>query len=212
MVQLENVRTFHTLAENCESWWQCHNCCGRESNKQRKKILVRSEGWHHRVEFVGHAPRVKLKEDRPRSLTRTPASDERPAERGAVPAGRGFVPPALGRLGHHPAGTMTGMRGARWTGIGFGAGNAREDAQGLRPRLGGRTGSNAPDRPRKHGLTPRLGDQPSSWREPQWNADRRARPAGCALRRQVQQVTTRLSAFCFLVLFFFSVRPFVRAP
>jgi len=31
----------------------------------------------------------------------------------AVPAGRGFVPSALGRLGHQSAGIMTGTRGAR---------------------------------------------------------------------------------------------------
>jgi hypothetical protein len=53
-----------------------------------------------------------------------------------------------------------------------------------------------------------LGDQLSLWQEPQWNADRRARFAKRALRRRVQQLTTRLSAFCFLVFF----RSFVRAP
>ena len=48
----------------------------------------------------------------------------------------------------------------------------------------------------------------SLWQEPRWNADRRARFAKRALRRRVQQLTTRLSAFCFLVFF---VCLFVRA-
>ena len=77
------------------------------------------------------------------------------------------------------------------------------------PGWGGRTGSSAPDCRPKRGLTQSLGDQLSLWQEPQWNADRRARFAKRALRRRVQQLTTRLSAFCFLVFFLFFL---ARAP
>ena len=44
----------------------------------------------------------------------------------AVPAG-GAIHSVLGRLGHHPPGTMTGARGARWTGTGRGGCHARSN-------------------------------------------------------------------------------------
>ena len=112
--------------------------------------------------------------------------------------------PLPGGIGHHPAGTTTGMRGARCTGtvVRFsGAGNAREwcmilpgnrhplfrimhcEAQGLRlpveAAVQDRTLRTAP---RKHGLVPGLGDQLSPWPEPQWDAERRARSAERAPR------------------------------
>jgi hypothetical protein len=40
----------------------CHTFGVRASNKQRKKIRVRSKRWLWRVEFVGHKPRDELKE------------------------------------------------------------------------------------------------------------------------------------------------------
>ncbi len=44
----------------------------------------------------------------------------------------------------------------------------------------------------------RLGDEQSSWQEPQWNAERRARPAGRAPHLASAAAKLRLSAFCFL--------------
>ena len=49
--------------------------------------------------------------------------------------GRRLVTVVLGRLGHHPAGTMTGARGASLDWDRFGAGNARGEAYDLSPRL-----------------------------------------------------------------------------
>ena len=99
-------------------------------------------------------------------------------ERGAC--GR-ICNPLPGGIGHHPAGTTTGMRGARCTGtvVRFsGAGNTRGKAQGLRlpveAAVQDRTLRTAP---RKHGLVPGLGDQLSPWPEPQWDAERRAAPS-----------------------------------
>jgi hypothetical protein len=41
-------------------------------------------------------------------------------------------------------------------------------------------------------------------REPRWNADRRAHPAGCAaVPAGMASCNTRLSAFCLLILSFF---------
>src|SRR5580704_6286296 len=57
---------------------------------------------------------------------------------------------------------MTGARGARWTGTGDGG------QRPFRPR------------PRKPGLKLSLRDDDSLWREPWWNADRRAAPLGGA--------------------------------
>ena len=95
-----------------------------------------------------------------------------------------------------------------------GAGNARGEARGLRPPVGaGLQDRTLRTAPWKHGLTLSLGDQLSPWREPRWDADRRAAPShslfrergrvrvGAALRRQVQQLVTRLSAFCLLFSF-----------
>ena len=131
-------------------------------------------------------------------------------ERGAC--GR-ICNPLPGGIGHHPAGTTTGMRGARCTGtvVRFsGAGNARGEAQGLRlpveAAVQDRTLRTAP---RKHGLVPGLGDQLSPWPEPQWDAERRAAPSlslprergrvrvGAAPCPQGAGQTTRLSAFRF---------------
>jgi hypothetical protein len=129
-------------------------------------------------------------------------------ERGECGACGRICNPLPGGIGHHPAGTMTGARGARCTGIvcfvGFsGAGNACEwcmilpenrhplfrimhcEAQGLRPPVGAavqdRTLRTAPP---KHGLVLSLGDQLSPWPEPQWDAERRARSAERAPRPQ----------------------------
>ncbi len=72
--------------------------------------------------------------------------------------GRRLVTGALGRLGHHPAGTRTGARGASLDWDRRGAGNARGEAQGLRPPVG----AAVQDRTlrlslRKHGLCCALG-------------------------------------------------------
>jgi hypothetical protein len=64
--QFEKVRTRRTLAEKYESRQRCHNCRTRESNKERKKILIRSEGWLRPAELLEFAPRDELK--KPRSL------------------------------------------------------------------------------------------------------------------------------------------------
>src|ERR1700681_798740 len=62
----------------------------------------------------------------------------------AVPAG-GAIHSALGRLGHQPAGTMTGARGARWTGTGWGGCHARSNcARSAPPGWGELTGPDAP--------------------------------------------------------------------
>ena len=105
----------------------------------------------------------------------------------AVPAGGGLVTLAPGRFRHHPAGTMTGARGASLDWDRHGAGNARGAAQGLRPPVG----AAVEDRtlrpsPRKHGLTLSLRDEQSLRREPRWNAERRAAPAGAAPHRKVR--------------------------
>ena len=79
-----------------------------------------------------------------------------------------------------------------------GAGNARCTAQDLRSPVG----AGFPDRallprPRKPGLKLSLWDDKSLWREPWWNADRRAHPAGCAAvpaARQVPDCVCRRSA------------------
>jgi hypothetical protein len=60
--QFENARTVRRLAEKRESWQQCHNFRPCESNKQRKKILVRSKAWLPPTEFLEFAPRDELKE------------------------------------------------------------------------------------------------------------------------------------------------------
>jgi len=62
----------------------------------------------------------------------------------AVPAG-GAIHSVLGRLGHQPAGTMTGARGARWTGTGWGGCHARSNcARSAPPGWGELTGPDAP--------------------------------------------------------------------
>jgi hypothetical protein len=67
--------------------------------------------------------------------------------------------PLPGGFGHQPLGTMTGVRGARWTQGQAGVGNAHSTD---RPR------------PRKPGLKLRPRRRKSLWRKPRWNADSRA--------------------------------------
>jgi hypothetical protein len=78
------------------------------------------------------------------------------------------------------ASCLPALRPARevFAGLGqAGAGNARGAARGLRPPVGAGFSDRTlrPSR-RKHGLAPRLGDEHSPWREPRWNAERRALP------------------------------------
>ncbi len=109
----------------------------------------------------------------------------------SLPGGSGIIPPAQrpARGVHH------------WTGTGAARVNARGAAQGLRPPVG----AAVEDRtlrpsPRKHGLTLSLRDEQSLRREPWWNAERRAAPAGAAPHRGVRWLELRLSAFRFLFL------------
>ena len=74
---------------------------------------------------------------------------------------------------------MTGARGARWTGTGWGGVIATQTARGQRPPVGaslstGRSGHVAGS----HWPVPRLWDDNSLGQEPWWNADRRAAPKG----------------------------------
>src|ERR1700722_14093668 len=55
-------------------------------------------------------------------------------------------------------------------------GNARTNCAGSAPGMGMITGSALIPSPRKHGLKQSLWEEISLWREPWWNADRRARP------------------------------------
>jgi hypothetical protein len=128
-----------------------------------------------------------------------------------VLAGGGFVPSALGRrrastCRHNDRHVRCSLERGRL--FGFPARVTPVQRRKVSaPRLGRpyRTERSGP--PQKRGLTLSLGDQLSPWREPQWNAGRRARPAGRAPHLASAAVTTRLSAFCFLFLL-----PFVRAP
>jgi len=80
------------------------------------------------------------------------------------------------------------------------------------PLTGDAYSISAPPRPRKHGLKLSLRDDDSLWREPWWNADRRARPQrrvgasrplrGANRTRWCGHETLRLSAFHFLIFFF----------
>ena len=100
---------------------------------------------------------------------------------------------APGRLGHHPAGTMTGARGASLDWDRRGAGNTRGAARGLRPPVGAAVSDRAlRPSPRKHGPRLSLGDEQSPWREPRWNADRRAHPAGCEPHRKMRRMDCAL--------------------
>ncbi len=72
-----------------------------------------------------------------------------------------------------------------------------------RPRPGWRSiGSQAPAESQEAWLELRLGDEQSPWQEPQWNAGRRARPAGRAPHLASAAAKLRLSAFCFLFFSF----------
>ncbi len=147
----------------------------------------------------GRGARLALRE------ARRPGDFGRRGECGA--RARRLVTVALGRLGHHPAGTTTGVRGASLDWDRRGAGNARGEARGLRPPVGaGLQDRTLRPGPRKHGLTLSLGDQLSPWREPQWNADRRARFARRAPYRKVRRdtcVCRRSASFFFLSFFSF---------
>jgi hypothetical protein len=90
----------------------CHTFRTRSSNKARKKTLTRSERWLRPAEFVGLAPRGELKKLIPLSC-KDAGRSLRLAERVAVPAGRGSSPLLPGGSDIMPAGTMTGVRGAR---------------------------------------------------------------------------------------------------
>ena len=96
----------------------------------------------------------------------------------AVPAG-GAIHSVLGRRGHQPPGTMTGTRGARWTGTGWGGVIAAQTARGQRPPVGASLSTRRSGHvPGSHWPVPRLWDDNSLRQEPWWNADRRAAPKG----------------------------------
>jgi hypothetical protein len=109
-----------------------------------------------------------------------------------VPAGGGFVAAALGRLGHQPAGIMTGMRGARCN-----RGGRRRDTPAI---LGARSAKPGP------GCT--LGCVSPKDRAV---VERRQASAPCRVRacRKASGCGQRLSAFCFLVCFASAPRPIV---
>jgi len=58
----ENVRCLSTLADKTKIMAAVPQSSRRESNKQRKKSLVRSEGWRASAEFLEIVPRGELKE------------------------------------------------------------------------------------------------------------------------------------------------------
>ena len=128
-------------------------------------------------------------------------------EAGCGARARWLVTVALGRLGHHPADTRIGARGARWTGTGAAPVSCRGAARGLRPPVG----AAVPDRtlrpsPRKRGPKLSPWDEESLGREPQWNADRRAAPrsstsVGAAAPQGAEVADLRLSAFAAFALF-----------
>jgi len=82
---------------------------------------------------------------------------------GPFPGGLGIILPALG-----PAREVL-----HWTGTGYGAGNTRGAACGPRPEGRPKDRTLRP-RPRKHGLTPSLGDESPFGESREWNAGRRA--------------------------------------
>ena len=109
---------------------------------------------------------------------------------------RAALQPAPGRLGHQPAGTRTGTRGAS---LQPGATPAGASRRILAPPPG------------KPGPTLSLRDEQSHWREPWWNADTRARCASARAapearadgnvrsRGAVSPLPLRVSAFRFLL-------------
>ena len=98
---------------------------------------------------------------------------------GAVPAGRGSSPPFPGGLGIILPALGPAREVLHWTGTGYGAGNTRGAACGPRPEGRPKDRTLRP-RPRKHGLTPSLGDESPFGESREWNAGRRARLAWTA--------------------------------
>ena len=172
----------------------CRNPCAatRFENRRHIKAMQRRGG----ISWILSARRTKRPSSR---LSKGRSSRGHSLGRGERGACGRICNPLPGGIGHHPAGTTTGMRGARYTGtvVRFsGVGNTCEwcmilpenrhplfrimhgEAQGLRlpveAAVQDRTLRTAP---RKHGLVPGLGDQLSPWPEPQWDAERRARSA-----------------------------------
>ena len=119
-----------------------------------------------------------------------------------MPAG-GAIHSVLGRLGHHPPGTMTGTRGARWTGTGWGGCHARQNcARSAPPGWGELTGPDAPATSqeaigpcRAFGTTTPLGKNRGGTPTGELPQKGRAAPDGA------EDTDQRLSAFRFLDLF-----------
>jgi hypothetical protein len=86
-----------------------------------------------------------------------------------------------------------------WTGIGWARVTPAQKRTVFAPVGGQRIVR--PPRPRKPGLELSW-EVTTAQREPPWNAERRAVPAGTAPRPLARVVTTRLSAFHILILFF----------
>jgi hypothetical protein len=118
-----------------------------------------------------------------------------------VPAG-GAIHSVLGRLGHQPPGTMTGTRGARWTGTGWGGCHARQNcARSAPPGWGELTGPDAPATSqeaigpcRAFGTTTPLGKNRGGTPTGELPQKGRAAPDGA------EDTDQRLSAFRFLDL------------
>ena len=107
--------------------------------------------------------------------------------------------PLSGGFGHQRSGITTGVGGATLDWDRLGAGNARAETDGLRRKAV--KGIVRPPRPRKPGLQLSW-EVTTAQREPPWNAERRAVPAGTAPRPLARVFATRLSAFRVLILFF----------
>jgi hypothetical protein len=119
----------------------------------------------------------------------------------AVPASEASSASLSGGSGIMPAGTRTGVRGASLDWDRQGAGNARcNGARSSAPRLERALGSCAPAASQEDWPDAEPWGRKSLWREPLWNADRRAHLRGCAPRASAEDVTQRLPAFCFLSL------------
>ena len=111
-----------------------------------------------------------------------------------MPAGGGFVTPALGRPGHHALRHYDRCARCSLQPEPAPAGNPAKLGAALREAWSGL----------RQGMRESLGQ------EPLWNAERRARPAGRAPRLASAELRLRLSAFCFL--FFLSVRSSAFVP
>jgi hypothetical protein len=149
----------HVSRKNCESS-ACHTCGGRESNKAKNKIRIRSVRCIRSAKFLEVALRNELKKRIP-----LPCKGRRPVtpSGGAGCGARGLwlVTSAPGRLGHHPAGTMTGVRGAS---LDWDRQGRVTPAQRIGPAGSQEAWPDAEPWGRK-----------SFWPEPQWNAGRRTR-------------------------------------